>query len=105
MRTGGGREGGDSPWVLEGFEFREGKNNAFAGGHARLLERCFSLSGSQVLYVGDHLFSDVNLAKRGLAWRTCLVLQELEGEMRGLDFWQHRENSYHNMQILLTELV
>jgi HAD superfamily 5'-nucleotidase-like hydrolase len=71
-------------YLREGFEFREGKNNAFAGGHARLLERCFSLSGSQVLYVGDHLFSDVNLAKRGLAWRTCLVLQELEEEMRGL---------------------
>ena len=75
-------------YLREDFEFRMGKSNAFAGGHARLLERCFGLSGSQLLYVGDHLFSDVNLAKRGLAWRTCLVLQELESEMAGLSAGQ-----------------
>ena len=37
-----------------------------------------------MLYVGDHLFTDVNMAKRGLSWRTCLILQELEEEMAGL---------------------
>lgn len=74
-------------YLREGFEFRERSKshvNAYAGGYAALVERCFSFTGPQILYVGDHLFTDVNLAKRGLSWRTCLILQELEEEMTGL---------------------
>ena len=48
---------------------------AYAGGNAKLVERCFGVSGPETLYVGDHLFTDVNMAKRGLSWRTCLILQ------------------------------
>ena len=29
----------------------------------------------QVLYVGDHVFSDVNIAKASNRWRTLLILQ------------------------------
>ena len=58
--------------------------HAYAGGNARLVENCFRVSGPEMLYVGDHLFTDVNMAKKGLMWRTCLILQELEGEMEGL---------------------
>ena len=69
-------------FLREGFAFREGQ--AYAGGNAKLIERCFSITGPEMLYVGDHLFTDVNMAKRGLSWRTCLILQELEEEMAGL---------------------
>ena len=68
--------------LREGHEFVEGR--AYAGGNAKLVERCFGVTGPQVLYVGDHLFTDVNMAKRGLSWRTCLILQELEEEMAGM---------------------
>ena len=47
----------------------------YAGGNAHMVEKVFGFSGSQLLYVGDHIFTDVNLAKRGLSWRTCLILQ------------------------------
>ena len=56
----------------------------YAGGNARMLEKVLGCRGEQVLYVGDHIFTDVNMAKRGLSWRTCMILQELEREVTGL---------------------
>jgi len=68
--------------LRESFEFQVGR--LYAGGSARLIEKCLECSGAEVLYVGDHLFTDVNMAKRSLGWRTCMILQELEAEMAGL---------------------
>ena len=51
----------------------------FAGGNARMLEKVLGVRGEEVLYVGDHIFTDVNMAKKGLSWRTCMILQELLG--------------------------
>jgi len=73
--------------LREHFRFEVGK--AYAGGNAQLVEKCFDVSGPQVLYVGDHIFTDVNIAKRGMRWRTCVILQELELEIAGI--WQGRE--------------
>ena len=56
----------------------------YAGGNARMVERVFGCAGEEVLYVGDHIFTDVNKAKKELSWRTCMVLQELEREITGL---------------------
>ena len=44
--------------LREHFRFEEGK--IFAGGNARLVEKCFNVSGNQMLYVGDHIFTDVS---------------------------------------------
>jgi HAD superfamily 5'-nucleotidase-like hydrolase len=38
-------------------------------------------SGSQVLYVGDHVYSDLLRGKKGANWRTMLVIPELESEL------------------------
>ena len=57
---------------------------AYAGGNAKMFEKAFGISGDEVLYVGDHIYSDVNMAKRGLSWRTCLIMQELETEIEAL---------------------
>ena len=65
-------------------------SNAFAGGNAKMIEKRFGVSGAQVLYVGDHIFTDVNMAKRGLSWRTCMILQELELEVEGLERGRER---------------
>ena len=54
----------------------------FFGGNAADLERDLGLSGDQILYVGDHLFSDVHVSKALLRWRTALILRELESEIR-----------------------
>jgi HAD superfamily 5'-nucleotidase-like hydrolase len=54
----------------------------YHGGHAGLVEEHFRLDGESILYVGDHVFADVNVSKKLLRWRTALVVRELEEELR-----------------------
>jgi len=56
----------------------------FHGGNARLVEEYLGVSGDEILYVGDHLYGDVHFSKALLRWRTALILQELESEVRAL---------------------
>lgn len=39
-------------------------------------------SGSEVLYVGDHIYGDIQQSKKAVGWRTMLVLPEIEMELR-----------------------
>lgn len=57
---------------------------AYLGGSAVELERHLGLSGDEILYVGDHMFGDINASKSVLRWRTALVLRELESEVAAL---------------------
>lgn len=57
----------------------------FQGGNFMHLHDMLEVtSGTQVLYVGDHIFSDVLRSKRTLGWRTMLVIPELEDEINML---------------------
>lgn len=53
----------------------------YLGGNASHVEQFLGMSGSKILYVGDHIYSDVNASKSQLRWRTALVLRELEKEI------------------------
>lgn len=53
----------------------------YVGGHAGLVEEYFGVSGSDILYVGDHLYTDVHASKNVRRWRTCLIVRELEEEL------------------------
>lgn len=53
----------------------------YAGGSREGLMKLFEAPGEQVLYVGDHLYSDVLSSKRSTAWRTALIVRELEEEL------------------------
>ncbi|MBI4912525.1 MAG: HAD-IG family 5'-nucleotidase [Acidobacteria bacterium] len=57
---------------------------AYMGGSAAQVEQDLGFAGDQILYVGDHMFGDVNVSKRELRWRTALVLRELEEEVAAL---------------------
>ncbi|MBS1262314.1 MAG: hypothetical protein MAG453_01657 [Calditrichaeota bacterium] len=67
----------------------EGK--VYVGGNARLVEELWDLGGEQILYVGDHIYSDVEVSKNLLRWRTALVLRELEGEVESLTEFSERQ--------------
>jgi len=41
--------------------------------------------GEGVLYVGDHIFTDVLRSKRSLGWRTCLIVPEMSSELQALN--------------------
>ncbi len=57
----------------------------YLGGDAATVEKHLCLSGSQILYVGDHIFADVTVTKNVLRWRTALVVRLLEEEMAALE--------------------
>jgi len=53
----------------------------YLGGNARHIEEYLGLSGDEILYVGDHMFTDVHVTKDILRWRTALIVRELEGDL------------------------
>ncbi len=53
----------------------------YVNGHAGLVESCLGVSGAEILYVGDHLYTDVRVTKDILRWRTALLVRELEEEL------------------------
>ena len=57
------------------------RGRVFFGGNAAAVEKHLGLSGDSILYVGDHLFSDVHVTKNLLRWRTGLIVPELEVEL------------------------
>ena len=74
------------------------QGHRYLGGSAAVIEMHLGLSGSEILYVGDHIFADVNLSKRHLSWRTALILRELEAEIDQLE-------SFAAAQAALTRLM
>jgi hypothetical protein len=62
-----------------------GEDGVYLGGNAGLVEDVLGASGDQILYVGDHLFSDVHVSKSVVRWRTALILRELERELAALE--------------------
>ncbi len=83
---------------------REHKNGpleegcVYVGGNAPLVEKTLGLRGEEILYVGDHLFVDVNVSKKVLRWRTALVVRELEREIEEFQ-------SFAEKQARLSELM
>lgn len=57
----------------------------FQGGYYLDLHKMLDVSsGSQVLYVGDHIWADVVRSKKAIGWRTLLVIPELDAELEVL---------------------
>ncbi len=65
-----------------------GTGKLHLGGNAKLLEAHLGLSGSEILYVGDHIYADVLASKDVQRWRTALVLRELEPELVALELFE-----------------
>lgn len=56
------------------------------GGTYLDLHRMLSVaSGTELLYVGDHVYGDILKSKKTLGWRTCLVVPELAAELGMLE--------------------
>jgi HAD superfamily 5'-nucleotidase-like hydrolase len=59
----------------------EGK--VFQGGTFRHLHDFMNVqTGSQILYVGDHIYGDILRSKKEIGWRTMLIVDEIEKEVR-----------------------
>ena len=57
------------------------RGNIYEGGNLHELERALGVTGDQILYIGDHIYGDILRSKKDSAWRTAMVIQELETEV------------------------
>jgi 5'-nucleotidase len=53
----------------------------YEGGNLKDFERLTHVRSSRVLYVGDHIFGDILRSKKESAWRTAMIIQELDAEL------------------------
>jgi len=57
------------------------RGTVYEGGNLVDLERALGAASDEVLYVGDHIYGDILRSKKESAWRTAMIIQELEGEV------------------------
>lgn len=60
----------------------ETKSRVFQEGNTNILKEMLKIQkGSQLLYIGDHIYGDILRSKKEIGWRTMLVIEELEEEL------------------------
>jgi HAD superfamily 5'-nucleotidase-like hydrolase len=53
----------------------------YQGGSASVMTNDLAVAPDEILYIGDHIYGDIVRLKKDLAWRTALVVEELEQEI------------------------
>jgi len=61
------------------------RGHLYQGGNIHEFERLAGASGDHVLYIGDHIYGDMLRSKKTTAWRTAMIIQELEHEIALLE--------------------
>eukprot|EP01122_Echinamoeba_exundans_P016717 TRINITY_DN8563_c0_g1_i1.p1 TRINITY_DN8563_c0_g1~~TRINITY_DN8563_c0_g1_i1.p1 ORF type:complete len:532 (+),score=116.19 TRINITY_DN8563_c0_g1_i1:27-1598(+) len=80
-----------------------GGAKVYSGGSIAKFEKLANITnGSGVLYVGDHIFSDVRISKKKHGWRTFLVVPELEKE---LATWLDPETQKYHRELVTLHRV
>jgi HAD superfamily 5'-nucleotidase-like hydrolase len=69
----------------------------YLGGNAFLVEEFLGCHGSDILYVGDHIYGDVHQSKNVRRWRTALILRELEAEILQLASFRQEQTRLSRM--------
>ncbi|BAT76979.1 hypothetical protein VIGAN_01505600 [Vigna angularis var. angularis] len=64
--------------------FKAQTGGLYSGGSAQMVENSLGIHGDEILYVGDHIYTDVSQSKVHLRWRTALICRELEEEYNAL---------------------
>jgi len=64
--------------------FKANSGGLYSGGSAQMVEKSLNIHGDEILYVGDHIYTDVSQSKVHLRWRTALICRELEDEFDAL---------------------
>jgi 5'-nucleotidase len=57
------------------------RGRVYAGGNVKEFEERLRGRGAKVLYIGDHIYGDMLRSRKSSAWRTAMILQELEHEV------------------------
>ncbi len=95
--------GDDIPWG-ESEEMSHGVP-CFTGGNVQLLEEELGAGGDEILYVGDHIFGDILRSKKASGWRTVMVVEELEHEIRAAHDSLEDKQRIDGLQMQNTEII
>ena len=91
--------------LLKNLEHGFGKSKVFQGGNFRQLHDFLKIeNGTQILYVGDHIYGDILRSKKELGWRTMLVISELENEIASLRKHHDEHIRYEDLLLLKDSL-
>ncbi len=60
----------------------------YQGGCATTFTDDLGVAADEILYIGDHIYGDIVRLKKDCAWRTALVVEELEAEIKNLELAQ-----------------
>ena len=74
------------------------EGGVYCGGSAFMVQQALGIAGEEILYVGDHIYTDAALAKLSFRWRTCLIVRELELEVEA--FASGRSHRQHLKSLL-----
>lgn len=75
------------------------QSRVFQGGNWNHLHKLLGLtSGSNLMYVGDHMYSDILRSKRTLGWRTVLIIPELDAEIAQLGRAEQRRSGVQTLE-------
>eukprot|EP00166_Cyanidium_caldarium_P000272 ctg_1106.g428 len=81
------------------------RGRVFQGGSIAIFHALAGVArGSSVLYVGDHVYADVLLARKAHHWRTLLVVPELSAEIRALTQAQALLKRLQTLEYLRAEM-
>ena len=73
------------PGLLKMFSGTLEQGKVYLGGNATYFQELTGLKGDEILYVGDHIFGDIINSKGLFNWRTMLIVEELEEELKKLE--------------------
>ncbi len=54
----------------------------YQGGSANVFTHDLEVAPDEILYIGDHIYGDILRLKKDCAWRTALVVEEIEDEIQ-----------------------
>ena len=82
-----------------------GKVPCFEGGNVQILEDQLGTQGDTILYIGDHIYGDILRSKKSSGWRTVMVVEELEHEIRATEASGPANERIDNLQMENEEIL
>ncbi len=76
----------------------------YLGGNAAFVEEYAEVAGDEILYVGDHIFTDVHVTKNISNWRTALVVRELESDLADMAAFRDKQDRLSKLMARKGEL-
>jgi 5'-nucleotidase len=77
----------------------------FVKGSCEVVSKLIGSMGKDVLYVGDHIFGDIIKSKKQKAWRTMLVVPELNHELKVFHDKRDLFNTLEALDTSISELL